>query len=351
MNQKERIIALSNAFGPSGLEDEVVEIVKKDLPSSYEAKEDTLRNLYLFPHQKKKEGYTILLDAHSDEVGFIVQSILSNGTIRFLPLGGWDPVNVAGSAVEILGEQGKVSGIVVAKPVHFMSEEEKKKPIDLDSMRIDVGTSSKEETLSLGIDVGCFIVPATKCLYNEQLEIFQGKAFDCRIGCAALLQTLHEIDQESFLGNAIGVLSAQEEVGDRGSECVAKTIRADVAICFEGCPADDSFESPDCIQTAMKKGVMLRAYDRSMITHPGFQKFALNCAKENNIPYQVAVRKGGGTNGGVYHLHNIPTIVLGIPTRFAHNGTCFCAYQDYRNAVDLAKAIIQSLSPEILSSF
>lgn len=351
MNQKERIIALSNACGPSGLEDEVVEIVKKDLPSSYEAKEDTLRNLYLSPKSAKKEGCTILLDAHSDEVSFIVQAVLSNGTIRFLPLGGWDPVNVAGSAVEILGDQGKVSGIVAAKPVHFMNEEEKKKPVDLDSMVIDVGTSSKEETLSLGIDVGCFIVPATKCVYNEQLGIFQGKAFDCRIGCAALLQTLHEIEQESVSNDVMGVLTAQEEVGDRGSECAARKIHVDVVICFEGCPADDSFESPDLIQTAMKKGVMLRAYDRSMITHPRFQKFALDCAKENSIPYQVAVRKGGGTNGGVYHLHDMPTIVIGIPTRFAHNGVCFCAYQDYRNAVDLAKAIIMRLSPEIVASF
>lgn len=347
----ERVLALSNAFGPSGMEDEVVALAKADTADFCDAAEDTLRNLYLRPRSNasKPGGCTITLDAHSDEVGFMVQALLENGTLRFLPLGGWNPVNIVGAPVKIQTQNGFVTGIVAAKPVHFMSEEEKRRPIDFDSLVIDVGTSDKAQTRALGIRPGDFVVPAVSCAFDENRGVFMGKAFDCRIGCAALLDTLRQT--QTSPNHVIGVLSAQEEVGDRGSTLAAKKIQADVVICFEGCPADDSFESPDLIQSAMNKGVMLRAFDRSMITHPRFQRFALRCAEEHGIPYQVAVRKGGGTNGGIYHTYDMPTIVIGIPTRFAHSSVGFCSIKDYEGAVELAKAIIESLDKETVASF
>ncbi len=349
MNEEiSRIKVLSDAFGPSGMEDDVIRKAMQSVPEQYDTKLDTMHNLYIVP-KEKKDGCTILLDAHCDEVGFIVQAVLANGTVRFLPLGGWNPVNVAGSAVKIKTENGFVSGIVAAKPVHFMGEAEKKAPVSFESLVIDAGTSSKEETMALGIVPGCFIVPDVTCEYIEKQRIFKGKAFDCRIGCAALLQTLHTLPETS--NTVTGVLTVQEEVGERGSSLAVQNIKADVAICFEGCPADDSFERPDMVQTAMKKGVMLRAFDCSMITHPAFQKFALDCAEKADIPYQVAVRKGGGTNGGIYHLHDIPTIVIGIPTRFAHSTAGFCSYDDYLGAVRLAREIIKNINQNVIDSF
>ena len=94
----------------------------------------------------------------------------------------------------------------------------------------------------------------------------------------------------------------------------------DLAIVFEGCPADDTFSEAYMIQTALGKGPMLRPLDKRMITHPRFQRFALDLAAELDIPVQESVRTGGSTNGAPIHLSNagVPTIVVGIPVRYIH---------------------------------
>lgn len=88
---------------------------------------------------------------------------------------------------------------------------------------------------------------------------------------------------------------------------------------------------------------MIRFFDRSMITNPEYMHLAMESAKENNIPLQTAVRKGGGTNGGILHLHDIPTIVIGIPVRYAHASIGYCSKVDFENAVALAIAVIKKL--------
>lgn len=349
--QKELIMRLSDAFGPSGMEDEVVAIAKEEL-SDFHVKEDRMRNLYIEP-QDKQNGVNILLDAHMDEVGFIIQAIKPNGMLRFLTLGSMAPQNIVGSKIWIKNLKGDmVEAICVSKPPHFMSDAEKNKPLTIDDLLLDVGASSKEEVeQDFYIGIGAFGVPATTCRYHEAKAIFMGKAFDDRIGCAAVIQTLKELPQTNNYVHA--TLTSQEEVGTRGMTCAIHNTNADIAICFEGCPADDSFSEPYMIQAALKKGPMLRHFDVSMITSPRFQRYALDLAKKLNIPVQESVRKGGGTNGRQLHTayFGIPTIVIGIPVRYAHSGIGIMAYEDYRNAIELAKAIIQDITVEISDSF
>ena len=122
-------------------------------------------------------------------------------------------------------------------------------------------------------------------------------------------------------------------------------------ICFEGCPADDTFQEPWMVQAALYKGPMLRHFDVSMITSPRFQKFALDIAQKYNIPCQESVRSGGGTDAGMIHTEGIPCIVIGIPVRYIHSSNCFCTLDDYQNAVNLAEKIVLNLNEEVLASF
>ena len=112
--------------------------------------------------------------------------------------------------------------------------------------------------------------------------------------------------------------SVQEEVGERGVMANARALQPEALICFEGCPADDTFSEPYMVQAAMGKGVMLRHMDISMITNHRFQKFALDTARKHGIPVQESVRKGGGTNAAkIYEELGVPGIVIGvkIPTK------------------------------------
>ena len=108
---------------------------------------------------------------------------------------------------------------------------------------------------------------------------------------------MEELKEETLPFKLVATVTAQEEVGERGALIAAKQVNPDLAIVFEGCPADDTAETPEMIQSAMGKGPMLRYFDVSMITNPEFQEYALEIAKIHKIPVQVSVRSGGGTNG------------------------------------------------------
>lgn len=354
MNEIERIKGFSDAFGPSGFEDDVTSFAREVCETFCDVKEDKMRNLYMELKGARKQGVSIMLDAHSDEVGFIIQAVKPNGTLRFLPLGGWDVKNIIANKVLIKNRDGElIPGVVCSKPVHFMSDGEKGRELGFEDLLIDVGACSAEEVAdSYKIGIGSPVVPAVTCEYDEAHDTFIGKAFDCRIGCAAVVETLHRV-KDYHKNTVTATLSSQEEVGERGMKCVMNNVSPDVIICFEGCPADDTFEEGYMIQSALKKGPMLRHFDRSMITSPRFQRYALDVAQEYGIPVQESVRKGGGTNGGITHTAyaGIPTIVIGIPVRFAHSSYGITTKQDYEHAVQLAVKIIENLNEEIVKGF
>ncbi|NBK97951.1 MAG: M42 family peptidase [Erysipelotrichia bacterium] len=345
----------SNANGVSGFEDEVLAVAREYASEQYTLKEDHLRNLYFDRKDNDCHKPSILLDAHSDEVGLIVQAIKPNGTMSFLALGGWVANSLPASKVRVRNEEGKyISGIIASKPPHFMANKEQTETLQLDQMVLDIGASSKDEVLhTFKINIGAPIVPDVSCTYDEEKDLFIGKAFDCRIGCAALMETLKRLEKETLDVNVLATLSAQEEVGERGMNLITKTIHPDIAIVFEGCPADDTFQEEWLVQSAMRKGVMLRHFDKSMITNPRYQKFALSLAKVHHIPCQESVRSGGGTNGAMLHMANqgTPAIVIGIPVRYIHSHHGFTTYEDFEYAVQLAVLLVKAMNADTIASF
>ena len=354
-NQSLRLIStLSDANGPSGFEDEVTAAARAEMEELSVVSEDALRNLYFSRRENTGDRPVIMLDAHSDEVGFMIRQILPNGMMRFLPLGGWSNYTIPASKVRIRTLEGNwISGVVATKPVHYMSASEKGKTPEIADMVIDAGVSSYEEAVSMGLAVGAPVVPDVEFEYNEKNGVMLGKAFDCRMGCAALCDTLRELDGEELSVDVMGVLTSQEEVGDRGVQVAARTVHPDLAIVFEGAPADDTFSPPAEIQTGLGKGVMLRHYDLGMITNPSLMRYALNLAQEYGIPHQEAVRTGGRTNGAQINLtgQGTPTIVLSVPVRYAHSHHGFSSIEDYENTVKLASQIIRSLDEEVIAEF
>lgn len=345
---------LSDAMGAPGFEEQAVAVAERyarELQLGATCK-DTLHNLYIRPQDNTGKRPVVMLDAHTDEVAFMVHSILANGMIKFVPLGGWVSYAVPAHRVWVRTKSGEyIPGVVAAKPVHYMSEAEKNAPLTMDAMVIDVGASSREEAVNdYGVRIGEPIVPDVKFHFDAKHGTFLGKAFDCRIGCAAVLATLDALKGEERDVDVVGALSVQEEVGCRGAKVTVNNVKPDVAIVFEGCPADDSFVAADQIQTGLKRGPMLRHIDRSMITHPAFQRFALDLAERNGIPVQEAVRTGGSTNGSAIHLseQGIPVIVVGLPVRYAHSHYCYSSLSDLENAVKLGAAVIRSLNEGVI---
>ena len=357
MNRKDSISlaqALSNAPGASGFEDAVVATIRPYIERLGQVQEDKFRNLYCHRSGNRPGRPTVQLDAHTDEVSFMVQAIKPDGTLRFLPLGRWVEAGVAAHRVLVRNALGEyVPGVIATTPPHYARPEDRGQ-ISLAAMTIDVGATSAEEAIrDFHIRIGEPVVPDVRFTYDEAHDLMIGKAFDCRLGCAALVKTLTALDGLPLDVNVVGAWACQEEVGTRGAAITANHVRPDVAIVFEGCPADDTCAEPYMVQTAIKKGPMLRFIDARMITHPRFQRYALDLGEQLGIPVQSGVRSGGSTNGAPIHLSNmgVPCIVIGIPVRYIHTHYGIAAHEDLENAARLAVEILKRLNSDVIDAF
>ncbi len=344
---------LSDAFGPSGFEDDVIALAKEEVSDSYTTTRDALNNLYIQAPGNTGNRPRVWLDAHSDEVGFLVQALRPDGTMDFLPLGGMISSYLPTNKVLIKNAEDELIPATIGSiPPHFSQGNSGQ--TSTDEMFFDVGATSREELIdSFKIRMAAPAVPAVSCHYDQKRQLFSGKAFDCRIGCAALLETLEQLEDMDRKVDIIATFTSQEEVGDRGARGAADIVDADVCICFEGCPADDTCMPEYKIQSGLRRGPMLRHYDCVMITNPRFQRFALTVAEKYDIPVQESVRKGGGTNAGEIHnrRHGVPTIVIGVPVRYIHTPHCYCTLEDAQNAIALAKHMIAELDAETIAQF
>lgn len=349
---------LSDAFGPSGFEDDVLAVIRRWGAGLGDFEEDCLRNLYIQRRGNTGNRPVLMLDAHSDEVGFMIHSIKPGGTLRFVTIGGWSRSALSSADVLVRNARGEyIPGIIAAKPVHFQTAAEKAAGglPEISSFVIDVGATSYEDAVNnYHIRIGEPVVPATRCRIDEEHGVIFGKAFDCRIGVAALIETMRRLDGLDLPIDVVGVFSSQEEVGERGCKASVRHAKPSIAFVFEGCPADDTFTEPYAIQTAMKKGPMFRFMDVSVICSPRYQRFVLDLAEKKGIPAQASVREGGGNDAAIINgalEGGAPVVVAGVPVRYIHSMNCMTAYDDFEATVQLAVETVKALTPEIIRGF
>jgi len=346
---------LSNARGISGFEDEVLGVIRRHGNGLGEWREDAMRNLYLRRNNQKDGRPVLMLDAHTDEVGFMVRAIRPNGMLDFITIGGWVASCVPAHRVLVRNNSGEwIPGVIASKPPHFLSETEKNQAPEIGNMFIDVGASNDREIREeYKISIAAPVVPEVAFEYQAARDIMIGKAFDDRLGSAAIVTTLKELAADTLSVNVTGAFAVQEEVGLRGATVTAQTVKPDIAIVFEGCPADDNVSESHAIQAALKRGPMLRHIDSRMITNPRYQRFALDTAREKGIPVQEAVRTSGATNAGAIHLSGmaVPVIVIAIPVRYIHTHYGIASYSDFENSVKLASEVIRKLDEKIIGGF
>lgn len=341
------------ARGASGFEDEVIEIARDYCKDFATFEEDSMRNLYIRPNYNEGNGPLVMLDAHSDEVGFMVQAIKPDGTLRFIPIGGWNEKALPSSKVQIRTPSGYIGGVIAAMPPHLMTPEQRNAPLSYNNLTIDVGAVSDKEAEEFGIEVGAPVVPLSPFGYDEKHGVLQGKAFDDRLGVAVMLITMKKLAGEKLNVDIVGVVSSQEEVGERGITAATYRVKPSAAICFEGCPADDTSAPSYMVQDGLKRGVMLRHMDATVICTPRFNAFARKVAKENGVKVQMAVRSGGGNNGAYIISSNgaTPVIVAGVPVRYIHTFNCIAAMEDVESDVNLGVALCKALTDKIIKSF
>ncbi len=349
-NRIELLKKLTLESGISGSENKIAKIMKDNLNGYASYSKDNMGSVS-FEYKGSSERPKIMFVAHMDEIGFIVADILASGFIKLQNIGGWNPNTLLSSPVEIINSKGeKYPGIIGAVPVHFLKNRQDIKP-EINNMFVDIGATSKEDVENdFGIQLGDQIVPVTNFHYSEKNRRMFSKAFDDRAGIAAVIEIGKILTQKEHPNTVYCVGSVQEEVGTRGAQTIANYTDADICIVLEGAPADDIPGIPYTAQTGVGKGAHVRLFDPTMIVKSELKDFIIECAKTDNIKIQLTVRKGGGTDGRQFHLANrgIPTIVLGIPVRYAHSHNCISSMDDFDELIKLIEKIVEKLDEKKL---
>ena len=331
---------LSNACGVPGDEDQVRDLLRAELaPHVDEISFDPLGNLIV---RKGSGPIRVMLDAHMDEVGFLVGEITDEGYVLLKKIGGLDDRVLPGRQVWLT--HSRIPGVLGAKAWHLTSAGERKKVIPFDEMYVDLGCRNRAEVEALGIELGDPVYFATTF---EQLseKVVKGKAFDDRVGCTVLARVLMEYDFPGI--TLIGAFTCQEEVGLRGAKAAAYHVNPDVALALEGTgSANVAGVDPFDTITNMGEGPVISLMDAAGIPNKHVWDELVRLAQEHEIRYQHRRLTGGGTNAGAIaqQREGIPACTISVPCRYIHTNAALCSLDDLEGAVQLVRRFLESVA-------
>ncbi|WP_394235597.1 M42 family metallopeptidase [Niallia oryzisoli] len=297
-----------------------------------------------------ENGPTVMVAGHMDEVGFMVTSITDSGMIRFQTIGGWWNQVMLATAVQVITKDGPVPGVIGSIPPHLLSDEQRKKPMEISNMLIDIGADDKEDAIRIGIKPGQQIVPVCPFTPMANNKKIMAKAWDNRYGCGLAIELLEELQNETLPNVLYSGATVQEEVGLRGAQTAANMIKPDLFYALDASPANDMSGKKDEFGH-LGKGALLRILDRTMVTHRGMREFVLDTAESHKIPYQYFISQGG-TDAGRVHVANegVPSAVIGICSRYIHTPASIIHIDDYAAAKELVTRLVKASNRTTLNT-
>ncbi len=331
---------LCNVPGIPGFEDEVretiIEIVK---PLVDEVRVDALGSV--IATRRGRTDFKLMLDAHMDEIGFMVQHIDADGFIRFTPIGGWDPRLLPSHAMTIITrERKRIDGVIGTRPPHILKPAEREHVIPIEDMFLDIGVASRQGVLVLGVRVGDPIV----IMYPARRigpDTIMTKALDDRAGCGVVIKTLEALRGEAIDATVVAAFVITEERGLIGARTTAFSIAPDMAIALEGTVAADSPGIPPQGQpTVQGQGPAITVADGGFVVPRKMVMALEKVAETNGIPYQTKVPPYGGTDATAIQQSRggVLTGVISVPCRYIHSPFSTCRLSDFDNTWKLLAA-------------
>ncbi len=328
---------LCTANGISGDENNIRKIISGILDDyAVEYSVDNLGNIIAFKKGRKRADKKLMISAHMDEVGFMVTDITSDGLIKFDEVGGIDRRVLPAKSVVI---NNKINGVIVNKPIHLCSSDEKSSIPKYSEMFIDIGAESREEALK-------YISPGDsvtfEALYEDNGYTIKSKALDDRAGCFIMLEMLKsELEYDTYFTFVV-----QEEVGLNGAKTAAYTVAPDFAVVLESTTAADVPEvSPSKQVCNVGEGAVIGFIDRRTIYDKGLINEARRLANENNIKLQFKRAVAGGNDAGVIHNSRggVRTLAISLPCRYLHSQLSLIDKSDLDSAYTLAKLLAERI--------
>ncbi len=270
--------------------------------------------------------------------------------IRFQPLGGWWNQVLLAQRVQVITDEGPVTGVIGSIPPHNLTPEQRKKPMDIKNMLIDIGADDEEDVKKIGVKPGQPILPICPFTPMANEKKIMAKAWDNRYGCGLSIELLKELQGETLNHELYSGATVQEEVGLRGAQAAANMIKPDLFFALDASPAND-MEGKESEFGHLGKGALVRIFDRSMVTHRGMRDFVLDTAESKDIPYQYFISQGG-TDAGRVHISNdgVPSAVIGVCSRYIHTSSSIVHVDDYAAAKELLVNLVKQVDQTTVDS-
>ena len=287
---------------------------------------DKCGNLIVFKKGKNRAKNKLLLSSHMDEVGFIVKSINSDGTLNIDEVGGIDRRVISGKSVKLCSSNLK--GVFGIKPIHLSEGSSKNEIPKLSSMYIDIGAKDKNDAEN-NIQLGDLV--AFESFYEETEQAIITKALDDRAGCLVLIELIKsELPYDMYFSFVV-----QEEVGLRGAKAAAYSVDPDFAIVVETTTAADIPGIDESKQVCqLGEGAVISFMDKRTIYDKTLYKEAFLAAERAGVKAQAKSAVAGGNDSGVISTskNGVRTIAVSLPCRYLH-APHTQAYKEDLNAV------------------
>jgi len=335
---------LVETHGSAGYEEKVQAVFRERVQGVCETVETDVMGSVI-ACLKKTDGPKILLDGHSDEIGFLVRYIDDKGYLFLATSGGWDEEVMVSQRVLVHTKNGSIPGVLGKKAIHLMDAEERKKKSQIHNLWVDIGAKDGEHAKKL-VEIGDFVT--MNAYFEEMVEgRAAAKSFDNRSGIFCVSETLRSVKKD-LKATLYGVSAVQEEIGLRGAKTAAFAVDPDVAIAID---VTHAFDIPDVDKR--KGGDVVLGAGPVIVRGPNINnkvfRRLVQVAEDNEIPYQVAASGGGtGTDANVIQLTRagVATGLIGIPLRYMHNPCEMLQLSDLDNAVKLLAAFAESVTAE-----
>lgn len=318
--------------GVSGKEHAVANKIKELIaPYCDEAHTDALGNLIAVKHGNGEGGKKIMLCAHMDEIGFIVNFIEDNGFIRVAPVGGISFVACAyGEVVSQNGTHGVIVPSSDTKPADYKA----------DAFYIDIGADSKrnaERKVKIG---DTFSLRSSVTRLCGQRVV--GRPLDDRAGCAAVIEIAKRLADADLCDDIYYAFTVQEEVGCRGSRTAAFAIEPDVSLTFDVTGTGDTVGSKP-MAVKLGGGAAIKIKDASVICDVDLVERLTAISGREGIRSQLEILPYGGTDTSSIQMTacGCRAGALSIPSRYIHSGVEMIDMNDLSACVELAVAFIK----------
>ena len=337
--------------GGRGFEEKVIEAIVSELKQSLpDVSVDPIGNVIGKIGKGKK---SVMICAHTDEVGMLVKYIDLKGYIYFDLNGMIDERVLLSTKVDICTDKGIFTGVVGVKNRHLLTPEDLKKPVTHSDLWIDVGAESAEEVRRWGIDIGGLIVfhPNFQRIGKDTII---SKAIDNRASCAILIDLAKRMKSKKIDYQLFLVAAVQEEVGSRGAKVAAQTLSPDMAIVIDTVPALDPVTPPQQATSECGKGPVIRSMDVNAmgwgtIYSKKIRQRLITTAVKNKIPHQKDIFRTW-TDASTIHTsgRGIPCGGLYIPRRYSHSPVELVKWSDVEKTAELLYLFLKDLNSSVI---